>query len=261
MTVDVVLLTKNSMNPCLKECVESIYKNVPVNHLIVVDGWSTDGTIRLLESYPDIQLMISCHGNRAVARDLGYHLVETDWFVSVDSDVVLGDGWFNDIWQHVADDVGAIEGFNTTVFDKDYNDYVSVVGKKRQHWIPLLTGGALIRTSTVKDSTIPKHLIFWDDQYIKTHIEKQNYKWLFVDSPEAIHFKTTSSLIKDAYSSGYMNYKVHSKTVGEAVFALITILPKLLYTFMKTRNPKVFKPNLKLQWHYSFGVLKAWSRS
>ena len=45
MKIDVVLLTKNSIKPCLKECVESIFANLPVNRLIVVDGGSTDGTL------------------------------------------------------------------------------------------------------------------------------------------------------------------------------------------------------------------------
>ncbi|MGA2524544.1 MAG: hypothetical protein ABSF65_10390 [Candidatus Bathyarchaeia archaeon] len=47
--VDVVLLTKDSAHK-LSNCLTSIYKNVPVKNLIVIDGFSTDGTLKILES-------------------------------------------------------------------------------------------------------------------------------------------------------------------------------------------------------------------
>ena len=46
-SVDVVLLTKDSER-VLIECVESIYRNVPVGQLIVVDGYSKDKTLEIL---------------------------------------------------------------------------------------------------------------------------------------------------------------------------------------------------------------------
>jgi len=41
--IDVIMITKNSLNPCLKESLDSIFKNIPVNRLIVVDSFSSDG--------------------------------------------------------------------------------------------------------------------------------------------------------------------------------------------------------------------------
>ena len=49
--VDVVLLTKNSFKPCLKECLESIGDNLPINRLIIVDGGSTDETISFISDF------------------------------------------------------------------------------------------------------------------------------------------------------------------------------------------------------------------
>jgi len=56
MKVYVVLLTKNSNKPVLRLVLESLYKNVNVNRLIVVDGGSTDGTVELLSKYPKIEI-------------------------------------------------------------------------------------------------------------------------------------------------------------------------------------------------------------
>lgn len=46
--IDVVLLTKNSEH-LLDKCLASIYENVPVKNLIVVDGFSTDATLEIVD--------------------------------------------------------------------------------------------------------------------------------------------------------------------------------------------------------------------
>ena len=76
LRVDVVLLTKNSLKPCLLECVKSIYENVPVNRLIVIDGGSTDGTIEFLEKMRDVEIIDDSGGNRATARQNGLNLLK-----------------------------------------------------------------------------------------------------------------------------------------------------------------------------------------
>ena len=48
--VDVVLLTKNSQH-LLNQCLNSIYKNVPLKNLIVIDGFSTDRTLQIIDKF------------------------------------------------------------------------------------------------------------------------------------------------------------------------------------------------------------------
>jgi len=48
--IDVVMLTKNSEH-LLNKCVISIYENVPVKRLIVVDGFSTDNTLKIINEF------------------------------------------------------------------------------------------------------------------------------------------------------------------------------------------------------------------
>ncbi len=77
-SVDVVLLTKNSER-VLEECLESVYQNVPVNQLIVVDGYSTDRTIEILgqfdQKYHNVKVFYD-KGTRATARQKGIRQVE-----------------------------------------------------------------------------------------------------------------------------------------------------------------------------------------
>src|SRR4030043_688443 len=112
MDVDVVLLTKNSEKR-LRECLKSIYKNVPVNHLIVVDGYSTDKTLEIVREFQRKHgniLVIQDKGNRATARQKGIAQVKTEWFMFVDSDAVLCKDWFKKAEKHLGQDVGAVWG-------------------------------------------------------------------------------------------------------------------------------------------------------
>ena len=107
--VDVVVLTKNSEH-LLSKCLASIYKNVPVKNLIVVDGYSTDRTLKIVnkanEEHGNV-LVLSMNGTRAKAREAAIRLVTTDWFMFVDSDVLLSRDWFAKAQRNVEDDVGA----------------------------------------------------------------------------------------------------------------------------------------------------------
>ena len=76
-SVDVVLLTKNS-EKVLEACLASVYANVPVNQLIVVDGYSTDRTLEVLNRYSqkhgNVQVFFD-RGTRATAREKGIEQV------------------------------------------------------------------------------------------------------------------------------------------------------------------------------------------
>jgi glycosyltransferase involved in cell wall biosynthesis len=83
--VDVILLTKNSER-VLEGCLRSIYRNVPVARLIVIDNYSVDGTVDILRRFDDKYhnvLIIQDGGTRATARQKGITNVETEWFMFV----------------------------------------------------------------------------------------------------------------------------------------------------------------------------------
>ena len=94
--IDVVLITKNSER-LLRECLKSIYNNIPVKELIIVDGYSKDRTIKILKEFKDkynnVKILFD-NGNRATARQKGINNVTADWFMFVDSDVVLCSDWY-----------------------------------------------------------------------------------------------------------------------------------------------------------------------
>lgn len=194
-SVDVVLLTKNSEKD-LKKCVASVYKNVPVNQLIVVDGYSTDKTLDILkkfnEKHHNIKFVYD-KGTRATARQKGIAEVKTKWFLFVDSDAVLCNGWFKKAEKHIDKDVGAVWGIEvwSTLRNKSILKLFLWITRK----IFDLRGGThdtLIRTDLVRDIKIPKVLHVFEDAYIKDWITSKGYKVVACYDPFCIHFRSSS---------------------------------------------------------------------
>jgi glycosyltransferase involved in cell wall biosynthesis len=212
-SVDVVLLTKNSYR-VLTQCVESIYENVPVAQLIVVDGGSIDQTIPLLnefnKKYHNVKILFD-QGTRATARQKGIDNVTTDWFLFVDSDVVLCRGWYKKAQKCIQPDVGAIWGteiWSTITNPKTMRLFLTITRK-----IFEVRGGThdtLIRTSTVKDIKIPPDLHVFEDAYIKDWISNKGYRVVACYSPFCIHYRPSSvwslrgslGLIAEAFEFG-----------------------------------------------------------
>jgi glycosyltransferase involved in cell wall biosynthesis len=62
--IDVAILTMNS-GRMLRECIESVYNNLPVNNLIIIDGHSTDTTAEIVKEFQEK------HGNVTFVQEKG----------------------------------------------------------------------------------------------------------------------------------------------------------------------------------------------
>lgn len=193
--VDVVVLTKNSER-ILEKCFFSIYNNVPVNRLIVVDGCSTDSTLRIVEKFNEKYgnvVVIQDQGTRGSARLKGIREVKTDWFLFVDSDVVLSGNWYEKAKSHVADDVGAVWG--TEIWAGISHSALLklfLVVTRRIFEIRGGTHDLLVRSQTVKDIDIPKGLHVFEDALIKNWIAKKGYRLVPTYIPFCIHHRPQS---------------------------------------------------------------------
>jgi glycosyltransferase involved in cell wall biosynthesis len=253
MKLDVVLLTKNSLKPCLFECVESIYRNVPVNRLIVVDGGSTDGTLELVKRYPRVEIIEDSHGTRATARQKGIDAVETEWHVHVDSDVILCEDWFTKAWGNVADDVGAVWGvaipnekhyFNATyAMSKLYRISVKDLMVKQMRSERCMMHDTLIRTATVKDLKIPPNLHMWEDDYIGRHIIRKGYRFLKVTEPYCLHNVTPNERTQSYVTTGYIMKTYHYGRLSQVLRWVVLAIPKSAWIYVVTRDFQASKTN------------------
>ena len=219
MDVDVVIITKNSEHR-LSECLKSVYKNVPVNRLIVVDGYSTDKTLEIVRQFQKEHgnvLVIQDKGNRATARQKGINQVKTEWFMFVDSDAVLCKNWFKKAEKHLGENVGAIWGIE--VWSTIQNPAILKIFLLVTRKIFDLRGGThdtLIRTDLVKDIEIPKILHVFEDAYIKDWITQKGYKLVACYNPYCLHFRPASvwtiqgslNIISDAIRAGRLTLLV-----------------------------------------------------
>jgi len=213
MDIDVVIITKNSER-MLNECLKSVYKNVPVNQLIVVDGYSTDGTLEIVHQFQKKHgnvLVIQDKGTRATARQKGIDHVKTDWFMFVDSDAVLCKDWFKKAETRLGERVGAIWGIE--VWSTIQNPAILKVFLRITRKIFDLRGGThdtLIRTELVRDIKIPEVLHVFEDAYIKDWITQKGYKLIACYDPYCIHYRPASvwtirgslNIIADAIRAG-----------------------------------------------------------
>lgn len=73
----------------------SIYREIPVNRLLIGDGGCIDDTIEIAKKFPRVYVF-----NHKKYKTLGFSIrrlieqVKTDWFIYLHSDVYLPDGWF-----------------------------------------------------------------------------------------------------------------------------------------------------------------------
>jgi len=225
--VDVVMLTKNSEH-LLSRCLTSIYENVPVKRLIIVDGSSTDDTLKILSKFNkrfrNIEIVTE-NGSRAKARQRGIQEVETEWFMFADSDVILCQRWFEKAEKHTRDDVGAIWGLNIDVIpnvrNKLFLKSLAVVARECFN----LRGGmhdTLIRRELVEDIKIPDQLHAYEDRYIVNWIKKKDYKVVIGDDIYCLHYRPSEDWnVRESISLAALEIKcglVYSHTFKYAFY-------------------------------------------
>jgi glycosyltransferase involved in cell wall biosynthesis len=213
MQVDVVLLTKNSEH-LLCKCLTSVYQNVPIKNLIVIDGFSTDRTLEILEKFKRRHgnvLVVQMNGSRAKARTEGIMRVSTEWFMFVDSDVLLCKDWFKKAQVDLASGVGAVWGLNVDVLpnikDKRVLQLQSIVARQCFY----LRGGmhdTLILRKAVEGIKIPEHLHTYEDAFIVQWIKTQGYKVNVGSEVYCLHYKPpTNWNMKNGFSQAILEFK------------------------------------------------------
>jgi glycosyltransferase involved in cell wall biosynthesis len=190
--VDVVVLTRNSER-LLRRCLRSIYRNVPVDRLIVVDGYSTDATVGIVNEFQKRYgnvVLIRDSGTRGNARERAIREVKTDWFMFVDSDVILCNGWFAKAAKLMKGNVGAIWGVE--IWSVLRNMRILKLFERVTMKIFEKRGGThdlLVRREAVEGIRIPDHLHTYEDSYIKSWICKNGYEAIPVYEPYCIHYR------------------------------------------------------------------------
>ena len=98
--VDVIIPVKNTKDNW-ENCLDSFYREIPINRLLIGDGGCTDNTIEIVRKYPRVRVL-----DQSKFKTLGYRIkclikeVETEWFVYLHSDVSLPTGWYDEMCKY-----------------------------------------------------------------------------------------------------------------------------------------------------------------
>jgi glycosyltransferase involved in cell wall biosynthesis len=234
--IDVVLLTMNSGH-MLKKCLDSVYANVPIKNLIVIDGYSTDRTMDILDQFNAAHgnvKIIKTKGSRAQARQEGIKHVTTEYFAFVDSDVVLCKDWFNKVQKHLSADVGAVWGQNIDIIPNIRNRHLlyfeSLVARQSFN----LRGGmhdTVILKESLKNLKIPPNLHAYEDGFIIKSIKKRGYKALIGSNIYCLHYKPpTYWTLKNAAEGIIM--EIRCGMVYSHAFAYMLFYPVFTFYWM-----------------------------
>ena len=96
-SIDVIMLTLDAEN-FLEKSLYTVFREIPVNRLIICDGGSKDKTLEILKKFPRVELHVK-PDIKTTGKALEYliSLTQTVWFVLVDSDIELGKGWYDEM--------------------------------------------------------------------------------------------------------------------------------------------------------------------
>jgi glycosyltransferase involved in cell wall biosynthesis len=202
MSVDVFIPTLNSSRTVGATLRSLVDAGVPVNHVVVVDGYSTDCTLELVKRFCEemgwVFISVLDDGGLGEARYIGNCLVETDIYVSVDSDVKLRRGWYASLSRDLEEDSGLVYSGSYLIF----GDSGSVTRRCWEYYCLIrnttpIISAALFRRS-LADFTAMRGIHIGEDTIYNFHLLQHNGRYKLHHDHYALH---PSSALRDLQHS------------------------------------------------------------
>jgi glycosyltransferase involved in cell wall biosynthesis len=175
--IDVIIRTKNS-EEFLKECLQSIYEEIPVRHIIIVDAGSTDKTLEIASSFDKVDVYVKPDLNLGQATKYAFTKAQTEWVAVVDSDIILRKGWFENMKRYMKE-WDAVEGSRI-----DHYRFRTPIDSTKSTYGRF--GQTLLKREPVLDIDI--NLPFGEDAAISFYFGKNKRKWKKVENYLADHY-------------------------------------------------------------------------
>jgi glycosyltransferase involved in cell wall biosynthesis len=197
-SIDVIMCTWNSNNFCFPKCLLSIKREVGVHHFIVIDRYSSDGTLGAVRSVFPYAKIYQTNANLANARRIGITHVDTRYFAFIDDDIEVSKGWFAELISLIKSgkQIAAIQG--SVRYYLDYLEKASAraqkfelsIGKGHTREITGrgLTNNTVLVTEIVRDFNPPSIIHSWEDFLLTQHVTKKGYKWLETDKAQVTNY-------------------------------------------------------------------------
>jgi len=195
MKIDVVIVVKNEAFK-LQMCCKELLKRVPLNNLIIIVGKSKDNTLVTAQKYANIILEDENKGV-GYARRLGLEKVETEYYASVDSDVILSRDWFSWCINTIQKPrVAACEGY-----PRPLGAHYAELQRfgLMQGYCSL--GNTMLRAHVVREVEMP--LVCWGEDYaLKERLESRGYNWVVNPDLVSIHLVNDMDMVRHCVNFG-----------------------------------------------------------
>jgi len=278
-SIDVILCTYNSNKPYFEKCLKSIQQEIPLEHLIVIDKESKDGTLDVIRRHFPDSLIIQSQASLAEARKIGIDNVKTEYFAFVDDDIELCSNWFSTLMQNIDLNIGAIHGIAYPIWmskqsvpykwllwaqewaqKRGWKNIVDV-DKRNSKKIRGYTHNTIVLTDSIKDWKPPKNIQAYEDWLIQKHIVSKGYIWRILRNLRVNHFALIEKdILRDHFKkirwnsanariTGFNNWK---DVLGEDIKTLF----KSFKASVDFRDPRIILYVLRVASNYTRGYLK-----
>ena len=192
MKIDVCIPTWNSDN-CMEKCLQSIYDYININKVYILDKYSTDRTLAIIDDFNTTHNnieVIQDNGNLAVARQILINKVTTDFLLFIDADVEVKNGIYEDFLSRIDEDTGAVAypvELTGWCMEEKYVLALEKIGIQNKDTRGF-TYCTFIRKKVVENILIPPERYAFEDQFICDYIKQHGFKWLIPKNKLAIHY-------------------------------------------------------------------------
>lgn len=221
--ISLITTVKNeekSINVFLESIAEQTLKP---DEIIIVDGGSTDQTIKLLEDTKLNIRVIKKKGNRSVGRNEGIKNTKNSIIAVTDAGCILNKHWFERITKPFEDKtVDVVAGFykpvTNTVFEKCLSTYTCTMEDKlnKDTFLPSSRSVAFRKSAWEKVHGYPEHLDLCEDLVFDKKLKKEGMR--FVTQEKAIVYWPQRKNIFQAFKQFYW----YAKGDGQARYVRIT---------------------------------------
>jgi glycosyltransferase involved in cell wall biosynthesis len=215
-SIDVVMCTWNSNRFYFRRCLASVKKEVDVHHFIVIDRFSSDGTLEVVRSvFPDAKIFQTA-ANLGNARRIGITHVDTRYFAFVDDDIELSEGWSTKLISLIkgGNQIGAVQGRARYFIDYLDKEQRFLLSRRKELTREITDRGytynTVLKTDIVRDFDPPHTVHSWEDFLMTQHVIRKGYKWLEVNQVQVTHYRDADR----SYLSELRRYVLRAKWDG-----------------------------------------------
>jgi glycosyltransferase involved in cell wall biosynthesis len=255
--IDVAVRTFNS-GRYLDVCLSGIEQAFDVNDLIIIDHFSTDGTIEIARQHK-ANIIFENQGI-GYALELAVRKTSTPIFAIIDSDVELKKGkWVDLLFRKFEDPtvggVGLRMYSDIPLWRKKYNAFWLGVRDFKQ-----LRGGEwvnayVVRKNAVPNFRVPKGLDSWEHGYLKDTIIRKGFKISFVDTNGEHHYGSEAGKGR-ALGAGERIYSGLQASYRSPILTKVLLSPfKAIPPAIAYKDPNVILGNTRYWFEYLEGYL------